>query len=157
MKPWQQESGCGLAGHPCGAAGSCRQLCWQEAAQTPRFGTCLHPTSQVGKLRHSPARWGWGCEALRWGWVLGVLHGRCLWRVVSRSGCSCGCAAHRGASRPLSPHSALVNEVALTGGQANHSVPGAACPVSTHPERHAAALPGGCWGGGDGVGVSGLP
>lgn len=75
-------------GRPRGAAGSCRQLCWQEAARTLRSGTCLHPTSQVGKLRHGPARWGWGHEVLRRGWAFGVLHSHRRWRVMSWSGCS---------------------------------------------------------------------
>lgn len=60
------------------AAGSCRQLCWQEAVQTPRAGTCPLPTAQVGKLRHGPARWGWAAVGLgAWGppWLLLVTAG----------------------------------------------------------------------------------
>ncbi|KAM4763272.1 SH2B adapter protein 3 isoform 3-T3 [Cyanocitta cristata] len=37
------------------AAGSCRQLCWQEAAQTPRTGTCPLPTAQRGRLAGASA------------------------------------------------------------------------------------------------------
>ncbi|XP_068064654.1 SH2B adapter protein 3 isoform X3 [Anomalospiza imberbis] len=37
------------------AAGSCRQLCWQEAAQTPRAGTCPLPTAQRGRLAGASA------------------------------------------------------------------------------------------------------
>jgi len=59
-KPWREESGCGRAGRPCRAVGSCRQLCWQGAGRPPRSATCLHPASRVGKLRHSPAGRGDG-------------------------------------------------------------------------------------------------
>lgn len=53
------------------AAGSCRQLCWQETPQPPRAGPCPLPTAQVGKLRHGPARWPWVCEELRPSWGSG--------------------------------------------------------------------------------------
>ncbi|XP_054700361.1 SH2B adapter protein 3 isoform X8 [Grus americana] len=54
-KPWQEASGCGPAGRPRGTAGSCRQLCRQEATQTPCAGTCLHPTLQRGRLAGATA------------------------------------------------------------------------------------------------------
>lgn len=61
------------------AAGSCRQLCWQEAAQTPRAGTCPLPTAQVGKLRHGPARWGRAPKKLNRDEGLRVPRGHCWW------------------------------------------------------------------------------
>lgn len=66
------------------AAGSCRQLCRQEAEQTPRAGTCPLPTAQVGKLRHGPARWGWACKEQRRGRGLGQ-------PLVTWPCCSQGC------------------------------------------------------------------